>query len=228
MHRRHDARKSGTRTILGLRRHFRFCDALPSIQSPSTSTFLWSLSSKAIHYRTKRLSDHRIHILPQVEMRTSRGPSPCSRTRRGSNLRLHVSHVAWRRLPLPRFSRQTTLLPILSDRNKGLTLLSKHLLFYFIKFLKHIHTRPCDLRVQRLVFCDTLDVRYSCYHLVSLPSPSCSPNPPLQQNRMSTFTNNCSAASIGPLPRRRLTCEHFCPSARFLPIAALGPFSNRS
>jgi hypothetical protein len=34
MHRRHDARKSGTRTILGLRRHFRYCDALPSNPLP--------------------------------------------------------------------------------------------------------------------------------------------------------------------------------------------------
>jgi hypothetical protein len=43
-----------------------------------------------------------------------------------SNLRLHVSHVAWRRLPLPRFSRQTTLL--LMVQKERADALSKHLL----------------------------------------------------------------------------------------------------
>jgi hypothetical protein len=104
----------------------------PSIQSASTSTFLWSLSSKAIHYRTKRLSDHRIHILPHVEMRTLVGCSPCSRTGRGSNLRLHVSHVAWRRLPLPSKANYTFAHPLRPQERADASFKTLAFLFYQI------------------------------------------------------------------------------------------------
>jgi hypothetical protein len=146
----------------------------PSIQSPSTSTFCGPCSAKQSttvlnHYLIiefifclRSRCAPLVVVLPVPELAAVQICAYTSPTLRGVGYRCQGSQGKLHFCPS-------------SDRNKGLTLLSKHLLFYLFKFFKHIHTRPCDLRVQRLVFCDSFDVRYLCYLLVSTPSPSALP-----------------------------------------------------
>lgn len=158
MHRRHDARKSGTDDS-SADDAFRFCDSLPSNPRPRLPfAYLFQQrsppSSYLIRHRSRRLSDHRLVPPSQVAERTlvvvllvpelaacqSALTSPS--TLRG--VRIHRCQAL----------KANYTFCCGPEGRRSL----KHLTVYFVNCSKHIHTRPQIVSTIRIL--DTHAVEY--------------------------------------------------------------------